>query len=367
MKGFRLGITGLLLTAAFCCNAQDLVRWTDGPLTWERFMRVDSTQTDPYWVSYTLAKENKQVKSGGILYKYQDVSAAIDIQQSWVKTGEDTDANLQKIQHEFDLLQYFAEQCRTDYLFYKDTEFNYYENYFGIDTKRRLPETLYIERYRAALASDQKDGTSADYPVSREPFDITSVPCQIEKGSSDALISLLGVFPSGYVATQFNPAYGFVTGYGYREGGNFYAAQLGIGLAGEKIVGYLTEARLPIIVEGAYIGALLRYGRRVLPIRTGGLYLSAGVGYSCWKYGHLAGETISGGLTLTQGLDCIVPVRTTMNFIAKTPQRREMALHFRLAVDEMYDAARKKLMPTISLSAGLDFGFRNITKSLPQK
>ena len=41
-----------------------------------------------------------------------------------------------------------------------------------------------------------------------------------------------------------------------------------------------------------------------------------------------------------------------------------MSLHFRLAVDEMYDAPQKILMPTICLSAGLDFGFRNITKVL---
>ena len=358
MKGIRLGITGLLLTAAFCCNAQDLVRWTDGPLTWERFQRIDSTQTDPFKVSYTLAKEKKRVKSDGVLYKYQDVTAAIDNQQSWVKTGEDTEANLQKIQHEFDLLQYFAEQCRTDYLFYKDTEFNYYENYFGIDTKRRLPETVYIERYRAALASDQQ------YPVSREPFDITKVPCQIEKGSSDAIISLIDVIPTGELANHFGSAIGFRAGYGHREGKSLFSAELTVGHTGLNLSNFNPFVVSAIGVKGAYIGLLARYGRMLFPIKEGGFYLSGGAGYSCWKHGDVMSRAAFGGFTLSQGIDVIVPLRTTMNFISKTPQRREMSLHFRLAVDEMYDAPQKILMPTICLSAGLDFGFRNITKVL---
>lgn len=368
MKALRFCFVSLFLTGALCGNAQGILRWTDGPLTWERFQRVDSTQTDPYKATFSFSKENKKVKIDGILYKYMDVSAALDTGQCWVQTGKDTDENLQRLQKEFDLLQYFAERYRTDYLFHSSPELtNQHDAYFGTDKKHHLPEVVYIDGYRAALEACKNGKSYEDYHVSREPFDISKVPCQIEKGSSDAIISLVDVIPTGELANHFGPAVGFRAGYGHREGKSLFSAELTVGHTGLDLSNFNPFRVSAIGVQGAHIGLMARYCGRLFPIKEGGVYLSGGAGYSCWKHGDIMAHVAFGGITLSQGVDIIVPLQKTMNFVARKPQLRDMSLHFRLSVDEMYAAPQKLLAPTISLSAGLDFGYRNITKALPQK
>lgn len=368
MKDIKLCLASLFLASVFCCNAQELVRWTDGPLTWDSFQRVDSSQTKPFYPFFTLAKENKSIKANGILYKYLDICAAIDAGQSWVRTGEDTAGNLQQIQREFDLLEHIAEEYRTDFLFYNDPETNEYEAYFGIDKKRNFSEMAYIERFNAALEKIGKDGKAGEYPVSREPFDITRVPYQIEKGSNDALFSLLGILPMGYLSDQFEPAICFRAGYAHREGNHILSAEFTFGRTEFEYTLPLFTPPIKYDVNGTYLAYMGRFGGRILSIKKqGGCYISGGAGYTTWKYGDVFDDNAVGGFTLSQGVDVILPLRTTVNFIAKKPQQRDMNLHIRLAVDEMYWAAQKKIIPTISLSAGLDFGYRNITKALHQK
>ena len=130
-KGLILLVT--CLAPAVCCLGQGPRSWTSGPLTWNDFQiagpeRADTSATSH--VSFSLIRENKKVKTKGITYKYQDVSAAIDPKQSWVKAEGQNDRNLRKHQQEFDILQYYAERYREEYMFYTDPKTDRYENYF---------------------------------------------------------------------------------------------------------------------------------------------------------------------------------------------------------------------------------------------
>ncbi|MDY6444666.1 MAG: hypothetical protein SPK76_06535, partial [Bacteroidales bacterium] len=86
--GFFLSVMALLLP--FGSRAQISRSWMEGPLTWNDFQlagpeRADDPATSR--ASFSLMRENKVVKAGGITYKYQDVWAAISPVQSWVKPG----------------------------------------------------------------------------------------------------------------------------------------------------------------------------------------------------------------------------------------------------------------------------------------
>ena len=181
---------GILLFASLCCRAQFYRSWADGPLTRYDFQMPfpeNAGNVKDAYISLSLIRENKVVKSQDIVYKYQDIMASIIPGQSWISPEARTEATLARLQKEFDVFQHFASRYRDDYLFYNDLRQDQYENYFPETNKHKLPESWYLEQYRLAVQEIGNTGDASPYPVSREAFDITKVPCRIEEGSTRVL------------------------------------------------------------------------------------------------------------------------------------------------------------------------------------
>ena len=350
---------------ALNCGAQGLRSWTSGPLSWSDFQSAgpelsDSSETSH--ASFSLIRENIKVKEGGIAYKYQDVSAAIDPRQSWVEAAAKNEQTLRKLLQEFDILQYYATLYREDFMFYTDMKNHPYEEYFDEGTKHKLSEAAYLEQYRSAIEEFRKTGDASAYPVSREPFDITKMPCQVASGASEMHISLITVNPTGDLAKMFTPVFGFSAGYGYREGRNYVCADLSEGVIGLNLTGYSFKDGGHYTVRGSYFGAAAKYGRILFSAGKTDFSLFAGLGYSAWKEGHLLSKATVSGLTLTEGLCVDYTFHRTFNYLAKTPQARDFGLQFKVYVDELYVASQKFFVPTINLGMGFNFGFRKLSR-----
>lgn len=349
------------------CQAQSWKTWSSGPLTWDDFQIVDPEFADTSatsYASFTLIRENKTVKTKGIAYKYQDVSAAINPAQSWVKAEGRNDLNLKKIQQEFDVLQHYATLYREDFMFYNDEKLNKYENYFPAESKHKLSETAYLEMFRSAVEKVHKTGDASKYPVSREPFDITHYPSKMDPGAMEAIILLTTIIPTGELSKMFSPAFGVTAGFGYREGKNTFRTDLTLGVIGPKPGKIYTQTMTGalIITEGSCLGLTAKYGRIVFASNSINLSLFAGAGYTSWKNGTLFSKPVISGLTLTEGICLDVHLHRTFNYLAKIPQAHDFGLQFRIYSDQLYHAAQKALIPTVNFSAGLCFGFRKLSK-----
>ena len=353
------------LASAVCCAGQSLRSWTSGPLTWDDFRPAGpevAGESAASYASFSLIRENKKVRTKGVTYKYQDVSAAVVPQQSWVKPDGKNDAALRKHQQEFDILQYYATLYREDFMFYNDTLTYRYENYFGTEAKHRLPEMVYLDQFKTAVAAFRETGDASAYPVSREAFDITSYPSHIAPGASEAHFALLRIFPTGDLGKVFSPATGFSAGYGFREGKNYFNADLSIAFADVCLKGYDASNGVAIAAEGSFLGFSAKYGRVLFSPGRTELSLFAGVGYNGWKEGHLISPSTVKGVTLTEGICLDIHLHRTFNYLAKTPQVRDSALELKLYADEMYVAARKLVVPTVNVAVGFNFGFRELSR-----
>lgn len=367
MRKLLLLLVSCMGLGAACCGAQGLRSWTEGPLDWNDFQLAGPERADTSAVSYasfSLIRENRKVKKEGITYKYQDVSAAIDPRQSWVKAEGRNDRNLQALQQEFDILQYYAALYQEDFMFYTDTRVDRFENYFEAESKHKLSEMAYLEQFQSAVEEFRRTGDASACPVSREPFDISKYPCQVASGASEMNISLISVFPTGDLARMFTPAVGFSAGYGYREGKNYFCADLSAGVIGLDLQGFDFEyGGGSYSVEGSYFSAAVKYGRILFSSGRTAFSLFAGAGYTAWKEGHLLSKATVGGLTFTEGLCVDVHLHRTVNFLAKTPQAQDAGLQFRLYADEIYYAPGKIVTPTVNLGVGLHFGFRKLSRN----
>lgn len=354
------------LASSVCCVGQNLHSWTAGPLTWDDFQsagpdHADSSATS--YASFSLIRENKRVRTKGITYKYQDVTAAIVPPQSWVKPEGRTDRALRNHQQEFDILQYYATLYREDFMFYNDTLMYHFENYFDMGSKHRLSETAYLEQFRAAVETFRRTGEAGDYPVSREAFDITRYPCHIASDVSEAHFSLITVFPTGDLARIFSPSPGFSAGYGYREGKNYFSADLSLCVNGIWAGGYdaLAGSRFAVR-QGSYVGLSAKYGRILLSPGRTTLSLFAGLGYSAWKEGHFITPATVKGATLTEGISLDIHLHRTFNYLAKTPRVKDTAFQLKLYADQLYLAAQGIFVPTFNVAVGLNVGYRKLSR-----
>ena len=355
---------GILLLASLCCRAQFYRSWADGPLTRYDFQMPfpeNAGNVKDAYISLSLIRENKVVKSQDIVYKYQDIMASIIPGQSWISPEARTEATLARLQKEFDVFQHFASRYRDDYLFYNDLRQDQYENYFPETNKHKLPESWYLEQYRLAVQEIGKTGDASPYPVSREAFDITKVPCRIEEGSTRVLFYLISVFPGSALRREFEPAYGLSGGVAHREGKGMFGTELSIAAVGPHNFGY-DENGGSFDTKGAFLRFMAYYGRYLFSEGKMGVNVFAGAGYSAWKPGLIIADPLFAGATLTQGVNLEFPLKKTMNFLAKKPQLQILNLNVKLYVDELYNASEKIIMPTFNLAVGLDYGWHLITR-----
>lgn len=351
------------LASVACCFGQNVRSWTAGPLTWDDFSparleRADTSATS--YASFSLIRKDKTVRTKGVTYMYRDVTAALVPVQSWVKPEGRNDQALRNHQQEFDILQYFATLYRDDFMFYNDTLLYRYEDYFGNESKHRLVETVYMAKFKDAVAEFRRTGDASAYPVSREPFDITRFPFQVAPAALEAHIGFVSIFPTGDLARIYSPAHGFYTGFGYREGKDYFSADLSLSLAGALISGFdARDGSEFTATAAACLGFSAKYGRVLFSPWGTSLSVFAGVGYTSWVL--TVPETVKGA-TLTEGVCLDVPLHSTVNFLARRPRVQNLALQFKVYADEMYQAAQKIFVPTINVSAGLNIGYRKISK-----
>lgn len=359
--GFFLSVMALLLP--FGSRAQISRSWMEGPLTWNDFQLAGPEQADDpatSRASFSLMRENKVVKAGGITYKYQDVWATISPLQSWVKPGWQHADTLRQRQLEFDILQYFANRYREDYMFYDDLRVDRYEMYFE-EVKHKLSESEYLAQYREALESFRKTGDASAWSVSREPFDITKYPVKIAPGASEGLFSLFTVVPVGDLGRLFGPIVGLSAGYGYQEGRSLFSAEFAVATS-VAFTGSGTPGVGAFYINATYLSFMARYGYRLFSAGKVDFSLFAGLGYSSWKPGSIMDKPVANGFTLSEGLRVDIPLRRTFNYLAKSPRVQDMGLLVRLYADEMLVSRTKIFAPTINLSVGLNFGFRKLSR-----
>lgn len=349
LKKVKTGIILVLSLISICGKAQQAKSWTDGPLTMSDFPLAGpeaASFADTSLAFFTLVRENKVVESKGVTYKYLDVNAAFLKDRSWVKEGFMSAALLQKHQIEFDLLQYFANLYRDDYLFYHNPVLSLNEEKFD-GNKGKMPENEYIQMYNEALDEFHRTGSSSNYSVSREPFDITKLDFLTDKGANDYHLALVGLFPTGDMARLADISHtALMLGYGYREGKNFFMADLSVS---PSFFGFRSHYSFSV-----------DYGRDLFSIGKSSLGLYAGLVYSLWKDFDIFSETIASGIGFTQGLCFDVPLHKTYNFLAKSPYVREQKLQFRVYVDEVFIARQRVFTPSIIFSVGFNFGLRRI-------
>ena len=343
----------ILILISLGCKAQQIKLWTDGPLTWYDFEVASPVmaQSDvSSFAAFTLVRENKTVKTNGITYKYQDVTAAITRNLSWVKSGQMTDANLQRHQKEFDILQYFANIYREDYLFYNDTLSRRHEMWFD-GNKDKLSEAEYLDLFNAAVEEFHRTGDASAYPVSNEPFDITKQSYSVTPDVKELQVLLTTLCPTGILTDYFyGPFVGFTFGYGIRERKNYYNCSL------------TTIDRLG--AGGSYWDISAKYGRILSSNSKTDFSLFAGAGFANWKEGIIVSKyPLFKGPSFTQGLSVDVLLHKTVNYLAEIPQEREQKLNLRLFINEMYDIENDLIIPYIGLAAGINLGMKNLSRN----
>ena len=334
------------------CRAQQLKLWTDGPLTWNDFevAGTGSIQSnESSYAAFTLIRENKVVKTQGVTYKYQDMSAAVTRGMSWVKPGQMNDSNLARHQKEFDILQHFAEMYRDDFLFYNDPLSRRHEMWFD-GNKDKLSESYYLSLFKDALDEFHRTGDAGEYPVNPEPFDITKLAYSVPESSSELLVGLTTVIPVGVLSNYFDsPFVGPSLGYGFREGKNYFNGNLTV----IETFG----------ISGSYLDLSARYGRVLAANRKTDFSLFAGAGFAFWKDADLFRSTsLYKGPMLTQGISIDISLHKTVNFLSEVPQEREQKLQLKLYVNELYDIERDSFVPYIAMSAGINLGMKDISR-----
>lgn len=351
LKNVKTGIVLVLSLISICGKAQQAKSWTDGPLTMSDFKLAGpeaASSADTSSAFFTLVRENKVVKTKGVTYKYQDVNAAFLKDRSWVKEGFMSAALLQKHQMEFDLLQYFANLYRDDYLFYDDNVRYRYEEWFD-GNKGKMSEKEYLDLFHQAVEEFHRTGDASKYSVSREVFDITKFPYKAAAEANELHLALVGSIPLGDLGRISDiPHVMASVGYGHLSGKNYLSADF-------------TFAALAFLHRG-YLGLNASYGRILFSKGKTNFSLFTGVGYSSWKEDNIRSATLAGGPLLSQGICVDISLHKTLNFLAESPQEREQKLRLKLYVDEMYVIRQKVLSPSVNLSVGFNFGFRHLSR-----
>lgn len=113
----HLYITLALLSVSLSAASQDIIRWTAGPLTWDKFTVVNTiNDSEQIWMPVNFEKKDSCVVHGNTKYKYTDVNAVI-MAKPWVYRGNMTEKSLLEAQAHFDLAQNIAHQYRDSLLF----------------------------------------------------------------------------------------------------------------------------------------------------------------------------------------------------------------------------------------------------------
>ena len=346
MKRFILSLI-LLASSLYCCRAQDMRLWIDGPVSdWSGFQIAPADDSLSFFASYTLSKKRQRVRTTDAVYRYMDFSGAILPYMSRVKQEAMNASELAALQREFDILEYFARQYRDDLLFSTDT--------------RSLKENDYIARFREACKEACRTGDYSRYSLSRGQFDVSAISYETGARFTGITAGIFTDMPIGDQGRLLYPTAGLTLGIDRgRDRGSFDAqAQVGVSAYRKDYM----DLRQSFVLYSSVFGL---YRREIATVGPAKLSVHAGPGFAGRLF-EAAGEYILvGGPSLREGLATDIYAGRTVVFSTGRPEQSDRFWRVILSLDQLYNLRTHKLFPAVNLAVGLWFQTRSITRRQP--
>ena len=343
MNKSRLLLLFLLCAIPFCCQAQSLRRWNEGPMNWTGFRTAEPSDSVSSHVSYTLAKKKEHFKARGATYYYLDYSAAFIPETSRVKEGAKNDAELQSLQKEFDILEYFARAYRDELLY--------------ANVKDIPKETDYIARFRAALEEARLTGDYSKYALSREPFDVSAIEYDAPSKFTGVTPALFTDLPIGDQGRVVYPTVGFSGAFELGRDKHAFGLQAQIGVSAYRRH-YLNLVKKTV----PYFGITAFYRRELMSGDKANLSVWGGPGFSGRHHELIDEYVLIGGPSLSEGIIVDLFAGRAVSLSRGHPEQVDRYWQFELTVNELYNLSQGKVFPAVNLSAGLYFQSRHITR-----
>ena len=343
MKKILFTLLFLSLSALLCCRAQDVRRWSEGLPDWTGFRVADEADTADFFVSFTLLKDKKVVRTKDVTYRYMDFTGAVLPFSSWVKTGAMNETHLAAIRKDFDILEYFARSLRDERLFTYD--------------KGRTMEKDYIERFQAARKEAHVTGDYSKYVLSDVPFDISGVTYKTATFHHGVTIGLFSNIPFGDQGRLIYPTAGAAVlfEFGHERGG--FQAEVNVGASPFKRHYYgLNNRWVP------YVSVFTLYRGELFRIDKWRFSLYGGLGYSTRSYVQNDARISVGGLSLCEGICTDFLLNRLINLSGPRPEQTNRFLQFKLSCNQLYNSRQQQFVPSVNLSAGLWFQSTSIKR-----
>ena len=343
MKRFFICLL-LFATALLNARAQTVIRWGDGIKDWTGIRISAPTDSIPSSISYTLLKEKKSVRTPGITYRYQDISAAIIPGQSYIRPDAMTESSLQTIRKDLDILEYYARRFREELL-------------FSTNRQQEL-EQHYITLFREARDKAHLTGDYSPFILSEDSFDITQVPFESSRRFHGISLSLFTNIPLGDMGRLLYPAAGVSLSFGLGQNNSCLLAEIDYGLSLYRNRNYdLRENPVP------YIGAFVQYRGALVHTERWNLSLLGGPGFTLRAFDHLDYRQYIYGPALNEGLCADLHLNRKIRFSSRRPELADTFLRFTLSCGQTYNPAQKLICPSINLAVGVYFQDRTIKKA----
>ena len=343
MKKLLFSLLFLSLTALLCCRAQDVRRWSEGLPDWTGFRVADEADSADFFVSFTLLKDKKVVRTKDATYRYIDYTGALLPFSSWVKSEAMNEARLAAIRKDFDILEYFARSLRDERLFTYD--------------KDRSMEKVYIERFQAARKEAHTTGNYSKYALPDAPFDISSVPYETATFHHGVTVGLFSNIPFGDQGRLVYPTAGAAVlfEFGHERGG--FQAEVNVGASPFKrhYLG-LSGNWVPYVsVFTLYRGELFRKDKWRVS-------LYGGPGYSSRSYVENDERISVGGLSLCEGICTDFLLNRLVTLSGPRPEQTNRFLQFKVSFNQLYNSRQRNTVPSVNLTAGLWFQTTSIKR-----
>lgn len=334
----------LLLSALLPGRAQDLRRWSEGIPDWSGFRVADEADSASSYASFTLIQEKKTVRIQGVTYHYRDVTSGLLPFNSWVKASAMNDDELAVVRRDFDLMEYFSRAYRDELLFTND--------------KGRELERAYVARFRAAQEEARATGDYSKYALSPDPFDVSQVLYNVSERHLSESIGLFSNIPFGSQGRLVYPSVGLSMTLDFGRGRNGFQVEAGVGasLFRNRYVG-LQRNVVP------YIGVFAMYRRELFREGPWSFSVYGGPGYSTRLFDGM--RLTVGGVSLCEGICADLYLGRSVILSVQHPEQNDRFLQLKLSLNQMYNAAQRKMVPSVNLTAAIRFQGSAITRRMP--
>ena len=334
----RLLTTCMLLVAVlYCCHAQGVRRWSEGLPDWNGFEVADVTDSVSSYASFSLVKDSKVVRTPEATYRYIGVTGVLLPYQSRVRSDSKTEAELESIRREFDILEYFARQYQ-DYLL------------FATDGKRLL-EKYYISRFQEAREAARRTGDYSKYPLSDEPFDILDINFIAKEEYLGVSFGLFANQPFGDQGRLLFPTAGASLGFELGQGRNALQTEFNLGMGFYRLQLY-DLIRKPV----PYLSLFAAYRRELLDAGKWRMSLYGGPGFTLRRFQHIDNSLKTvGGPALCEGICADLHTGRNIIFGVPKPIQSDSFVRLKLSLSQTYNLAQKKVVPAVTFSAGIHF------------